>query len=81
MYAGASGEQTQTPAPADCQQIYHMGIRDRIRSGQTPPIPVKDAAAVMSRHWRRRSSRDSGAVAPASTDVRGARRVGLAADS
>jgi predicted dehydrogenase len=48
LYDGATGEQTRTPTPGGCQQMYYIGIRDAIRSGQPLPIPAKDAVAVMA---------------------------------
>jgi predicted dehydrogenase len=48
LYDGATGEQTRTPTPVGCQQMYYIGIRDAIRSGQPAPIPAKDAVAVMA---------------------------------
>ena len=81
MYDGASGEQTKTPAPADYQQIYHIGIRD------ADPEPSNTSDSRERRGGCDEPTLEAsfesglGAVAPASTDVRGARRVGLAADS
>ena len=48
LYDGTTGEQTRTPTPVGCQQMYYIGIRDAIRSGQAAPIPAKDAVAVMA---------------------------------
>jgi predicted dehydrogenase len=48
LYDGATGERTQTPTPAGCQQGYYVGIRDAIRSGQPVPVSVRDAVAVMT---------------------------------
>jgi predicted dehydrogenase len=48
LYDGATGEQTKTLTPAGCQQMYYIGIRDAIREKQPPPIPMRDAVAVMA---------------------------------
>jgi predicted dehydrogenase len=48
LYDGATGQQTETPTPVGCQQMYYMGIRDAIRGGQAPPISTRDAIAVMA---------------------------------
>jgi predicted dehydrogenase len=48
LYDGVTGEQTATHTPIGCQQMYYIGIRDAIRSGQSAPISVRDAIAVMA---------------------------------
>lgn len=48
LHNGANGEQTETPTPVGCQQMYYVGIRDAIRNKQPAPIPARDAVAGMA---------------------------------
>jgi predicted dehydrogenase len=48
LYDGATGTQTTTPTPLGCQQRYYLGVRDAIRGATQPPIPIRDAVAVMA---------------------------------
>jgi hypothetical protein len=48
LYQGATGERTELPSPRGNQRMYYVGIRDAILGRQAPPIPAKDAVAVMA---------------------------------
>jgi predicted dehydrogenase len=48
LYRGATGERTEIPSPIGNQRMYYIGIRDAIRHAQPPPVPIKDAIAVMA---------------------------------
>jgi predicted dehydrogenase len=48
VYRGATGERTELPSPTGNQRMYYIGIRDAILHGQPPPVPLRDAIAVMA---------------------------------
>jgi predicted dehydrogenase len=48
FYEGATGEQTEIDVPSGCGPMYYSGVRDAILTGQSAPIPAKDAVAVMA---------------------------------
>jgi predicted dehydrogenase len=48
LYDGATGAVTKVPAPAGNQRMYYVGVRDAILEDQPPPIPARDAIAVMA---------------------------------
>jgi predicted dehydrogenase len=48
FYEGATGKQTEIPAPAANQADYYVGIRDALWGRQPNPVPPEQASAVMS---------------------------------
>lgn len=48
VYDGATGRQTEVPAPRGNQREFYLEIRDAVRSSCPPPVPAKDAVAVMA---------------------------------
>jgi predicted dehydrogenase len=48
LYDGATGTQTEVPAPAANQSAYYAGIRDAILGKAPVPVPIKDAIAGMA---------------------------------
>lgn len=48
LYDGATGAVTKVPTPAGNQRMYYVGVRDAILEDQPPPIPARDAIAVMA---------------------------------
>jgi predicted dehydrogenase len=48
LYEGATGKQTEIPAPAANQAGYYVGIRDALWGKQPNPVPPEQASAVMS---------------------------------
>src|SRR5579863_7926847 len=48
LYDGATGNQTEVPAPAGRQQDYYAGIRDAMLGRGPSPVPARDAVANMA---------------------------------
>ena len=48
VYDGATGKQTEVPAPIGNHRGYYLGIRDSIHGKCPIPVPVKDAIAGMA---------------------------------
>ena len=48
VYDGASGVQTEVPAPRGHQSGFYAAMRDAINGEGAPPISVRDAVAVMA---------------------------------
>jgi predicted dehydrogenase len=48
LYDGATGEQTEIPAPVGNESAYYAGIREAILDRQPNPVPPEQALAVMA---------------------------------
>jgi predicted dehydrogenase len=48
LYDGATGEQTEIPAPVGNESAYYAGIREAILGRQPNPVPPEQALAVMA---------------------------------
>jgi predicted dehydrogenase len=48
FYNAITGEQTKTPTPAGCQQLYYADVRDAILGVHAAEISARDAVAVMA---------------------------------
>jgi predicted dehydrogenase len=48
LYDGATGDQTEIPAPVGNEFTYYVGIRDAVLGRQTNPVPPEEALAVMA---------------------------------
>jgi hypothetical protein len=48
LYDGATGEQTEIPAPTGNESAYYVGIRDALLGHQRNPVPPEQALAVMA---------------------------------
>ncbi len=48
LYDGATGKQTEVPAPVGRQQDYYAGIRDAVLGKGPVPVPARDAVANMA---------------------------------
>jgi predicted dehydrogenase len=48
LYDGATGEQTEIPAPIGDETAYYVGIREALLGRQPNPVPPEEALAVMA---------------------------------
>jgi predicted dehydrogenase len=48
LYDGATGEQTEIPAPVGNESAYYVGIREALLGRQPNPVPPEQALAVMA---------------------------------
>jgi predicted dehydrogenase len=48
LYDGATGNQTEIPAPVGNESAYYVGIRDAVLGLQPNPVPPEQALAVMA---------------------------------
>ena len=48
LYDGATGEQTEIPAPVGNESAYYVGIREALLGRQANPVPPEQALAVMA---------------------------------
>jgi predicted dehydrogenase len=48
LYDGATGNQTEIPAPVGNESAYYVGIREAVLGQQPNPVPPEEALAVMA---------------------------------
>ncbi|HMH15690.1 MAG TPA: oxidoreductase [Edaphobacter sp.] len=71
LYDGATGEQTEIPAPVGNESAYYAGIREAILGLQPNPVPPEQALAVMAVLEKSFESGAKGQVLPLQFDVSG----------
>jgi predicted dehydrogenase len=64
LYDGATGEQTETPAPIGNESAYYVGIREAVMGRQPNPVPPEQALAVMAVLERSFESGAKGKILP-----------------